>query len=238
MASEHIQFTQRGGVATLTINRPEKDNAVNAAMMTAMIEAIREATADGANVLVLTGEGDSFCGGREQGKPLPANAAEWSQVLGQIVETNQALAGFPGISIAAAKGRVQGFGCGIAVLSDITIAADSARFGFPEIKAGFPPTVVMSYLSRWTARKKAFEWVISGEEISAQEAERYGLVNKIVAADQVDGEVARWISLLSQRNHQALRACKEFFRETAELDPADAYKYGVAYLANYNASRS
>jgi enoyl-CoA hydratase/carnithine racemase len=95
----------------------------------------------------------------------------------------------------------------------------------------------MSYLSRWVVRKKAFEWVITGEELTAREAERFGLVNRIVGRSELEAEGERWVAMLVKKNAQALAACKEFFRDTAFLDPKDAVRYGVSVLANFMASR-
>ena len=238
MTTQKISLAERDAVATLTLNRPERENAVDAEMMAAIVQALRHISAQGsARILLLRGTGEHFCAGRDPGTVRPKNAAEWSQVLGQIVETNQALASFPGITLALVQGKAHGFGCGLAVQSDFTIAADDARFGFPEIKAGFPPTVVMSYLSRWVARKKAFEWVVTGEEMDAREAERFGLINRIVTRNEVEAEGERWVEMLMTKNAQALAACKAFFRDTAYLDPEDAARYGVSLLANFMASR-
>jgi len=238
MDKQRVSLTERDGVATLTLNRPERENAVDAQMMVAILQGLRQINSKGsARILLLRGAGENFCAGRDPGTVRPKNAADWSQVLGQIVETNQALASFPGISLALVQGKAHGFGCGMAVQSDFTIAADGARFGFPEINAGFPPTVVMSYLSRWVARKKAFEWIVTGQEMDAREAERFGLVNRIVARNDVDAEGERWIEMLLKKNTQALAACKAFFRDTAFLDPEDAARYGVSLLANFMASR-
>jgi len=238
MEMERVSLTERDAVATLTLNRPDRENAVDSEMMGAIAQALHEIGAKGsARVLILRGAGEHFCAGREPGTVRPKNAADWSQVLGQIVATNQALASFPGITMALVQGKAHGFGCGLAVQSDFTIAAEDARFGFPEINAGFPPTVVMSYLSRWVARKKAFEWVITGEEMGAREAERFGLVNRIVAHSELEAEGERWAAMLVKKTPQALTACKAFFRDTAFMDPEDAVRYGVTLLANFMASR-
>ena len=238
MTHPNLIVERREAVATLTLNRAEKNNTVDAEMMAAMIESLgRLGAGNGPGVLLLGGAGEHFCGGRDPGSTRPDNAAGWSQVLGQIVATNQALAAFPGITIALAKGDVRGFGFGLAVQCDITLAAENTRFSFPEIKAGFPPSVVMSYLSRWTARKKAFELVITGDEISAREAEHLGLVNRVVPPQELDAEGQRWVGKLLQLDAAALAACKSFFRDSAFLHPDDAATYGVAFLADFNTGR-
>jgi methylglutaconyl-CoA hydratase len=148
MDTERVSLAEHDGVVTMTLNRPERENAVDAEMMGAIAQALRQIREKGsARILLLRGAGEHFCAGREPGTLRPKNAAQWSEVLGQIVETNQQLASFPGITLALVQGKAHGFGCGMAIQSDFTIAAADARFGFPEIKAGFPPTVVMSYLN-------------------------------------------------------------------------------------------
>lgn len=108
---------------------------------------------------------------------------------------------------------------------------------FPEVKAGLPPTIVMSYLGRLIPRKKAFELVITGREMNPQEAERLGLVNRVVPADQLVAEGERWVSLLLKQNAETLKTCKDFFRDTADLSSEDAVQYGVTLLANFMSNK-
>ncbi len=238
MSFRKLLVEEREAVTTLTLNRPEKGNAVDGEMMGELVKALGQIGSDGkAQILLLRGAGDHFCSGREPGTTSPKTAREWSEVLSQIVDVKQALASFPGISIALVQGKAFGFGFGLAVRSDITLATEEARLAFPEIKAGFPPTVVLSYLSRWTARKKAFELVITGEEISAREAESLGLVNHVVPGRDLTSEGERWTAKLLEQNGEALKACKAFFRDTAHLHPDDAARLGITLLANFMSSR-
>ncbi|MFQ5904866.1 MAG: enoyl-CoA hydratase/isomerase family protein [Candidatus Binatia bacterium] len=233
MRSQKIALEEKEGVATLTLNRPDRDNAVDSEMMEAIVEALLDVSARGhSRVLLLCGRGDYFCSGRDPGQTPQKGPKEWTEVLGQITRVNRSLASFPGITVALVRGRAFGFGFGLAVQSDITLAAEDARFAFPEIKAGFPPTIVMSYLGRWMTRKKAFELVITGGEIDAYEAERLGLLNRVVATRQLTLEGEQWVALLLKQDAKALRVCKEFFRDTAHLNPEDASRYGVSLLAN------
>ena len=236
--SDKVLLEKTGDVAALTLNRPDKGNAVDLELMMALIESLSEASADKAlRVLVLEGRGEHFCSGREPDVPRPENAAQFAEALGRIVRVNKLLQSFPGISVAVVRGKAFGFGCGLAVQSDVTLAAEDARFAFPEINAGFPPTIVMSYLSRWIHRKKALELVMTGGEISAREAERQGLVNRVVPADQLEDEKNRWMEMLAGRDLKGLQATKAFFRDTAEWSTEAAAQYGVTRLANFFASR-
>ena len=237
--SDKVLLETTGDTATLTLNRPEEGNAVDLELMLALTERLEEVAAGkDLRVLVIEGRGDHFCSGRQPDVPRPENAAQFAEALGRIVRVNKLLQSFPGISLAVVRGKAFGFGCGLAVQSDVTLAAEDARFAFPEINAGFPPTIVMSYLSRWIHRKKAFELVMTGGEISASEAERQGLVNRVVPADQLEDEKKRWLEMLAGRDLNGLQATKAFFRDTAEWSTNAAAQYGVTRLANYFASRS
>lgn len=236
--SDKVLLEKTGDVAVLTLNRPDKGNAVDLELMMALIESLSEVSSDKSlRVLVLEGRGEHFCSGREPDVPRPENAAQFAEALGRIVRVNKLLQSFPGISMAVVRGKAFGFGCGLAVQSDVTLAAEDARFAFPEINAGFPPTIVMSYLSRWIHRKKALELVMTGAEIGAPEAERQGLVNRVVPADQLEDEKNRWMEMLAGRDLQGLQATKAFFRDTAEWSTEAAAQYGVTRLANFFASR-
>ena len=236
--SDKVLLEKTGDIAALTLNRPEKGNAVDLELMLALTEKLAEAAADKTlRLMVIEGRGDDFCSGREPDVPRPENAAQFAEALGRIVRVNELLQSFPGISLAVVRGKAFGFGCGLAVQSDVTLAAADARFAFPEIKAGFPPTIVMSYLSRWIHRKKALELVMTGGELSAEEAERQGLVNRVVPPDRLADEKGRWIETLSDRDLGGLQATKAFFRDTAEWSTGAAAQYGVTRLANFFASR-
>ncbi len=236
--SDKVLLDKVGETARITLNRPEKGNAVDAELMAGLMESLaRVAGHPTLRVLVLEGRGEHFCAGREADAPKPGNASEFAEALSRIVRANRLLQSFPGISLAVVRGKAFGFGCGLAVQSDVTLAAEDARFAFPEINAGFPPTIVMSYLSRWIHRKKALELVMTGGEISAAEAERQGLVNRVVPPDRLADEEKRWMEMLAGRDLKGLQATKAFFRDTAEWSTEAAAQYGVTRLANFFASR-
>lgn len=235
---EEIVLEKDRQIATISFNRPERDNAVGPEMMQQLHQALADvASQEGLRLLVLEGRGDHFCAGREPGSKRPPNAARWAEVLRQIVRVNQLLRSFSGITMAVVRGKAFGFGCGLAVQSDVTLAADNARFAFPEMKHGLPPTIVMSYLGRWIHRKKAFEMVLTGADISAHEAEALGLVNRVVPLEGLQREKENWMGLCLGYEKELLETCKQFFRDTARSSPEEAVRYAVSLLANFLSSR-
>lgn len=239
MSSQDIRLDEKGGVATLTLNRPERDNAVDSEMMEDLSKTLA-GVRNGAlsRILVVRGNGAHFCGGCEPGPTPPKSAKEWKEVLNKITRVNQLLTSFPGITVSLVHGKAFGFGLGLAVGCDITLVAENGWLAFPEVKAGLPPTIVMSYLGRLIPRKKAFELVITGREINPQEAERLGLVNQVVPSDQLVAAGDHWVSLLLKQNSDTLKTCKDFFRDTADISSEDAVQYGVSLLANFMSDRS
>jgi enoyl-CoA hydratase/carnithine racemase len=239
MASE-VLLEQKESVATITLNRPLKGNTIDDSTMDLLIAALREAgERQETRILLLRGAGENFCKGREGHSTAAGKvtAMDIRDSLKKITIVNALLDALTPITIAVVQGRALGFGAGLAVRADITIAADNARFGFPEIKGSIPPTVVMSYLSRWIPRKKALEMVITGAEIDALEAERLGMINRIVPFLGLEQEVSRWISCLMEMNATALRTCKQFLVDAEQMAPSEASTYGVHVLATLLASR-
>ncbi|MBI2305335.1 MAG: enoyl-CoA hydratase/isomerase family protein [Chloroflexi bacterium] len=226
-----------GPLATVTLSRPEAGNAVDGETMAQLTAALKGIKGDdNCRIVVLRGAGADFCVGREAGPP-PPSAHEIREGLRKITMVNDLLTQLSAITLAVVQGRALGFGCGLAIRCDITIAAQEARFGFPEIKSGLAPTVVMSYLSRWMPRKKAFELVTTGREMDALEAERLGLVNQVVPQNQLEEAVSNVVSTFLAQDATALRTCKGFWNNIEDMGLAHASEYGINLLANMLASR-
>ncbi|MBI4456053.1 MAG: enoyl-CoA hydratase/isomerase family protein [Acidobacteria bacterium] len=238
--AQGLLVERKNSVVTVTLNRPEKGNTVDDATMDEMITALKQVAAQqDTRIVLLRGAGEDFCRGRE-GHSTAATRPTAMQIrdnLRKITTVNDLLSSLAEITIAVVQGRALGFGAGLATRADLSIAADNARFGFPEIKGGLPPAVVMSYLSRWIPRKKATEMVLTGMEIDAAEAERLGMINRVVPASKLEAEVEAWVSLLLKADQAALRACKQFLFDSQQMGPAEAATYGIHLLATYLSSR-
>jgi methylglutaconyl-CoA hydratase len=179
----------RDSVATITLNRPDKRNAVTAAMIAELqtaLDAIEKNHA--ARVVILTGAGTCFSAGMDLemlaaiAKQSPTENQEDSRRIAKMLRR---IWSFPRPMIAAVNGAAYAGGCGIATLCDFTLAAPEAKFGYTEVKIGFLPAIVSVFLTRQIGEKRSRDLLLTGRIITAQEAKEYGLVTEVVPADQL-----------------------------------------------------
>lgn len=210
--AEVLQIRTEKGVRWLTLNRPNRRNALNAALVQALRDALRDASADpGVRVVVLAGAGLDFCGGadiRELRESLSAPLGENLQAAEALGELFVAIRRCDRPVVAAVQGRALAGGCGLAIACDLVLAAESARFGFPEVQIGFVPAMVMAILRRNVGEKRAFDLVSTGRTVSATEAERLGLLNRVINDKNFSAEVEAFVTALASRSETALRLIK------------------------------
>ena len=183
MTYETLTLTREGTIATITLNRPEKRNAISTQMIDDLRAALGEIEASPAQVGIITGAGKAFCSGMD----LDALQALAAQSEAQNLEDSCRMAGmfraiwaFPKALIAAVNGPAVAGGTGIATLCDFTLAAPEAKFGYAEVRIGFIPALVSVFLVRQIGEKQARDLLLTGRVIDAQEALRLGLVNEVV----------------------------------------------------------
>ena len=182
----HLEFS--GEIATITLNRPEKRNAISAEMIGELLSSFSEVESSLARVLILTGAGKAFCSGMdlEALKALATQSpAEQREDTGRLAQLCRRIWTFPKPTIAAVNGPAIAGGCGIATLCDVTIAVPEAKFGYPEVHIGFLPAVVSVFLVRQIGEKQARDLLLTGRIIDAAEAHRLGLVTQIVPAQEL-----------------------------------------------------
>ncbi len=201
-----------GGVTRLTLNRPEHSNRLTYAMMTQLIAGLEQAH-EQADVLVIAAAGSDFTVGRDQGERVEGVTKRDN--LSLILRANRLLRGFPGVSILAARGRLRGFGAGLAVQSDITLLSEDATIAFDEITHGFAPTIVLTYLGDAIGRKRAIELTGSARVLQAPEAVAYGLASRVVA--DLDHALEELVEGIAGRDRGALRMCKRLVGELPAL---------------------
>ncbi|HEX5702123.1 MAG TPA: enoyl-CoA hydratase-related protein [Pyrinomonadaceae bacterium] len=229
--SETVLFETRDGVAYLTMNRPEKRNALNEDLVTGLKAALRRANADDATrCIVLRGAGSDFCAGADLSalqKIAGASVAENLEDAQSLAELFLLIRELNVPVVAAVRGRALAGGSGLALACDIVLAERDARFGFPEVKIGFVPAMVMAILRRSASEKKAFELITTGVEISAGEAAQLGLVNQVFNSDKFESEVESFARGFAKMSRSALSLAKKLFYSTDGVAFPDALAAGV-----------
>ncbi len=210
-----------GALATITLNRPEKRNAISGEMIAELMVALAEAEASTARVLIVTGAGKAFCSGMD----LDALKAVSSQSPEQHLEDSHKIArlfrrlyGFPKPLIAAVNGPAIAGGCGIATLCDFTLAVPNARFGYSEVRIGFIPAIVSVFLIRQVGEKRARDLLLTGRILDPEEAQRLGLITEVVPPDQLLDRSRQLAATLLASSPTSLARTKRLLRRLSEPD--------------------
>jgi methylglutaconyl-CoA hydratase len=220
-----------GGVAWLTLNRPEKRNALNRAMVVALGDALTAAEEDAeVRVIALEGAGKDFCAGADLAEmqalidaPVVDNLAD-ADALGELLLR---LRRMRKPVVAVVRGRALAGGCGLATACDMVIAAQTARFGYPEVGIGFVPAMVLPLLRRSVGEKRTFELICLGESIGAAEAEQLGLVNRVFEDDELAVRAEEMLRTLASRSPSAVQLCKRFLYRQGEMSVEQAVRSGA-----------
>lgn len=207
-----VLYTIEGTIALITLNRPDKRNAINEALIRGLNLALRDADAqDALRAIVITGAGEDFCSGADLAslqKISNSSITENIEDARFLMELFALIRRVRVPVIAAVRGRALAGGCGLATACDIVLAAQSARFGYPEVKIGFVPAMVMAILRRNVSEKRAFELITRGAEISAAEAERVGLVNRVFEDAAFETEVEKYVAGFEKVSSSAVMLTK------------------------------
>jgi methylglutaconyl-CoA hydratase len=230
-AYRKVIYSVEQGIARITLNRPERRNALDQELLTELREALRASSVDNdVRVVLLAGAGKDFCSGMDL-RTLGANVAddvatfqaEARNMAGLLLDMRR----HPRPIVGAVQGRALGGGCGIATAADIVLAADSAQFGYPEINIGFVPAIVMAILRRLVSEKRAFELIASGDVISAQTALEFGMINRVFRADAFYNRVDEFSARLASKPTSALTMSKELFYRTDAMELEAAIEAGA-----------
>jgi enoyl-CoA hydratase/carnithine racemase len=212
------------------MNRPEKRNALNAALTQGLLDALRAADADDAiGCVVLTGAGQGFCAGADLAEFKDLTPEKQHLVEARAELTLQLHLAFPKMAkpvVTAINGAAMGGGAGLAIAGDLAVMAEGAALGYPETKHGIVAAIVMANLVRQVGRKAAFELVGLGEPVNAQRALALGLVNRVVPADELLPAALRLAQSLAQVSRPAMQLTKQLFHEAADLPLPEALAKG------------
>lgn len=219
--TDTVQIRNEGAVRVLTMNRPDKLNALNNELTRGLLDAMQAAEADDTvSVVVLTGNGRGFCAGADV-KEFANLTADRPRDIGARGDLTMNLhAAFVRHSkpiIGAINGFAMGGGCGLAIACDMVLAAESAKFGYPEAKRGAVAAIVMANLVRQVGRKAAFELVILGDTKTAHEAKELGMVNRVVPDEELLAEAVGIATRIASQSRDAIMATKRLFWRVADL---------------------
>ena len=218
-----IQLTYDSGVATITLNRPEKRNAISFELIDDLLGALKEVEKSEALVLILTGAGKAFSSGMDLDnlKTLIGRSPEQNlKDSDTMVRLFRTLYEFHKVTIAAVNGAAIAGGTGLALLCDFALAVPEAKFGYTEVRIGFVPAIVSTFLLRQVGEKEARDLLLTGRIFGAEEAARMGLIKEIVAPEVLMARARELAALLMENSPASLRATKQLLSDhgRAELD--------------------
>jgi methylglutaconyl-CoA hydratase len=221
MSYQALQLAYDQSVGTITLNRPDKRNAISYELIEDLLAALDEVATSPALVLILTGAGQAFCSGMdlENLKALigrsPEQSLEDSRIMAHLFRT---LYDFPKPTIAAVNGAAIAGGTGLATLCDFTLAVPDAKFGYTEVRIGFVPAIVSAFLLRQVGEKIARDLLLTGRLFEAEEARRIGLVNEIVPAENLMRRARELAAQLLEGSPASLLCTKRLLSEAARVE--------------------
>ncbi|MEO5680484.1 MAG: enoyl-CoA hydratase-related protein [Acidimicrobiales bacterium] len=225
MSEPEVLYTTGGGVATATLHRPERRNALTWTMLGRLRELVAEARADPeVRVLVLTGAGTAaFCAGADLANMAAGGSAlELHEGRGQLAGLFEDLWSLGKPTIAKVRGACLAGGFGLALACDLVLAADDATFGLPEVDVGLWPFIASVPLCRSMPPKRALELIMTGRRVDAAEADRLGFVTRVVPAGDLDDAAAELASALAAKSPTAVRLGRDAFYRQWDASAAEA----------------
>ncbi|HEY1939071.1 MAG TPA: enoyl-CoA hydratase-related protein [Candidatus Angelobacter sp.] len=211
MTYNTVQYSEANGIAIITLNRPEKRNAISYELIDDLIAALKQAAGAAAQIVILTGAGKAFCSGMdmENLKQLTGRTHEQNlQDSETMASLFRSLYDFPKPTIAAVNGAAIAGGTGLATLCDFTLAVPEAKFGYTEVRIGFVPGIVSSYLIANIGEKRARDLLLTGRLFGVEEAHKLGLVNEIVVPEQLMPRALQLGAQLMENSPASLRTTK------------------------------
>jgi methylglutaconyl-CoA hydratase len=218
MSDDLVLYEVRPPAAVLTLNRPDRRNALSRGLIAALGDAFARARDDAAaRCVILTGSGSSFCAGMDlaelqESLAAPETAPVWDDAL-RLAKVYDLIYTLPKPTLAAVNGAAVAGGAGLVSVCDLALAVPAAKFGYPEVRRGLVAAMVMPHLLRHVGERTARYLLLTGELIDAEEACRLGFVNAVVAAEQLQDKALSWARSLAEGGPQALARTKELLKQ-------------------------
>jgi enoyl-CoA hydratase/carnithine racemase len=232
MTYEHILLSRDGAVATITMNRPERRNALSEAHMEELIDALRALGGDrGTRAVILAANGPAFCAGHDLRELIGRDVAAYRRLFERCVELMSAVQSIPQPVIARVHAVATAAGCQLVATCDLAVAGEAATFATPGVNIGLFCTTPMVAVTRAVGRKRAMEMLLTGAAIDARTAADWGLVNRVVAADVLDAETHALAARIAAASRVAVAIGKQAFYAQIDLDQARAYAYAKEVMS-------
>ena len=235
MSYQTFTLTHEGSVATITLTRPEKRNAISTQMIEELLAALTEIEHTAARAVIITGSGSAFCSGmdldalKNLAQQSPTQNLEDSRRMAKMFRR---LWSYPKPLIAAVNGAAIAGGCGIATLCDFTIAVPEAKFGYTEVRIGFIPAIVSVFLIRQIGDKRARDLLLTGRILTAEEAKQIGLVNHIVEPPKLMDAARIYAASLVESSPSSIERTKRLLTESAAAEVDAALANAIAENAS------
>jgi enoyl-CoA hydratase/carnithine racemase len=220
MDFRHLIVKDDAPTTEIVLNRPEKRNALSLELMTELTAALGQARG---RVVVIAGAGSCFSAGHDLSEMVGRDIAEYRRLFDVCVELMETITSIPQPVIAKVHGVATAAGCQLVAACDLAVAEEDARFATPGVKIGLFCSTPMVPLSRAIGRKRALEMLLTGSVVDAATAADWGLVNRVVPADELDGAVAELASQIADASPLILQIGKEAFYQQVDLDRRQAY---------------
>jgi methylglutaconyl-CoA hydratase len=212
-------------VATVTLNRPEKKNALNDTLVSELSQVLDDLSEDkSTKVLIVQGAGDAFCSGADLGYlkvlkdySIDENLKDSETLAKLFLKIYE----FPKITISKVNGPAIAGGCGLATVCDFVFATENSKFGYPEVKIGFVAAIVSAFLIRQIGERRARELLLTGDILNAQQAFSFGLINKVLSNNEIDSYIAHFVNKMMRNSPQAIKRTKLIINDFSFEEPAN-----------------
>ena len=229
--SDRVVAQVAGGVLTATLNRADKRNAIDTAMIDALLAVLEQADLDAAvRVVALRGAGRDFCAGMDLNELLASadrTLEQNRQAAFHFAQVFLRMRRLPKPIVALVQGRALAGGCGLATACDLVLATESAQFGYPEVQRGFVPAIVMTMLRRAVGEKIAFDLAATGRLLDGTEAAALGLASRVYDDADFEEQVAEVLRVLAETSPSALAFTKQQFYQLDGLSFEDGLRLGA-----------
>ena len=233
MNYESLCFSSEGDIAVVTLNRPERRNALSLALMHELIDCLSEIGGRrDLRAVILAANGKAFCSGHDLAEMVGRELSEYQTIFEVCTQLMEKVQSIPQPVIAEVQGIATAAGCQLVATCDLAIASEDAAFATPGVKIGLFCTTPMVALSRAIGRKRALEMLLTGESIDARRAEDWGLVNRVVAAGLLRAEARKLASRIAEASEPVIALGKQAYYTQIDLEQPQAYAYAKEAMSS------